>query len=98
MRNTELNTDNLITDIKRVVRDSEELLQNTTGMMGEKANEVRERLADSLKAARQTYTKIENKTVQGARAADKRIREHPYQSIGAAFGIGLLIGIFIKSK
>ena len=28
-----------------------------------------------------------------ARATDKVIREHPYQTVGVAFGVGLLVGV-----
>ena len=40
----------------------------------------------------------EEKAREGARATDKVIREHPYQSIGLAFGLGLLIGVLVTRK
>ena len=33
-----------------------------------------------------------------ARATDRAIREHPYESIGIAFGVGVLIGVLINRK
>jgi len=36
--------------------------------------------------------------VTGAKATDKVIREHPYESIGVAFGVGLLIGVLATRK
>jgi len=42
--------------------------------------------------------KIEEKTTASARATDRAIREHPYESIGIAFGIGVLIGVLINRK
>jgi len=88
----------LLTDLKRVVRDSEELLQASAGAVGEKANEMRERLSRTLESAKNTCRRLEEKAVEGAKAADKVIREHPYQSIGAAFGIGLLVGVLVTRK
>lgn len=82
MKNAELKTDKLVADLKRVVRHSEELLQNTADTVGDKVHEVRERLNDALEGARDTCRKLEDKTLEGAKAADKTIREHPYQSIG----------------
>ena len=45
---------------------------------------------------------VEEKTVAGAKVADKTIREHPYESIGVAagvaFGLGLLIGVLAGRK
>ena len=41
MSATELNTDKLVTDLKRIVTDSEELLHATKDAVGDKASEVR---------------------------------------------------------
>ena len=94
----ELNTDRLVTDLKRVVQDSEELLRTTAGVAGDKANEVRERLSAALEAAKRSCRRIEERAIEGAKATDKVIREHPYQSIGVAFGVGLLIGVLVTRK
>jgi ElaB/YqjD/DUF883 family membrane-anchored ribosome-binding protein len=96
MSTTELNTDKLVTDLKRIVTDSEELLHATKDAVGGKANEVRQRLAGGLEAAKRTCRRLEEKTIEGAKAADRTIREHPYQSIGVAFGVGLLIGVLAR--
>ncbi len=98
MNATELNTDKLVSDLKRVVRDSEELLLSTKDVVGEKAREMRDRLADGLEAAKHTCRRLEGKAIDGAKAADKTIREHPYESIGVAFGVGLLIGVLVARK
>lgn len=98
MSTTELNTDKLVGDLKRLVSDSEELLHSTKDAVGEKAHEVRERLNELVDSAKRTCQKLESKTIEGAKAADKTIRDHPYQSIGVAFGIGLLIGVLVTRK
>jgi ElaB/YqjD/DUF883 family membrane-anchored ribosome-binding protein len=91
-------TNRLITDLKRIVRDSEELLHTTKDAVGDKAEEVRERLTAALDAAKRTCLQLEDKAVEGAKVADNAIREHPYQSIGVAFGVGLLIGVLVTRK
>ncbi len=91
-------TDRLVTDLKRLVRDSEDLLHTTKDAVGDKAQEVRERLTDALDATKRTCRDLEGKAIEGAKAADKTIREHPYQSIGVAFGVGLLIGVLVARK
>ena len=53
------------------------------------------RLVDDLKAVIQ---RAQEKAVERAKAADKVIRERPYQTIGLAFGLGLLIGILARRK
>jgi len=57
--------------------------------------EVTERLVDDLKAVIQ---RAQDKAVERAKAADKVIRDRPYQTIGLAFGIGLLIGVLARRK
>jgi ElaB/YqjD/DUF883 family membrane-anchored ribosome-binding protein len=94
----EVNTEKLVTDLKRVVRDSEELLQATAGAVGDRAHQVREKLSDALESAKRTCRKLEDKAIESAKATDKVIREHPYQSIGVAFGVGLLIGVLVTRK
>lgn len=95
---TGLNTDRLVTDLKRIVQDSEALLHATKDAVGDKAGEVRERLTDALDTAKRTCRQLEDKAIEGAKVADKTIRDHPYQSIGVAFGVGLLIGVLVTRR
>jgi len=88
----------LASDLKAVVRDAEELLKATAGQAGEKVSEVRARLATALESAKATCHRVEEKTIAAAKATDQTIREHPYQSIGIAFGVGLLLGVLVARK
>lgn len=98
MNATEVNTDKLVTDLKRIVNDSELLLHDTKDVAGEKAREMRERLTEAMESAKRACHRLEEKAVEGAKAADRTIRDHPYQSIGVAFGLGLLIGVLVTRK
>ncbi|HYV29364.1 MAG TPA: DUF883 family protein [Candidatus Eisenbacteria bacterium] len=88
----------LIKDFKVVVHDAEALAKATAGDLGEKAREARARLATSLEGAKASFYRLEDKAVAGARATDRVIREHPYQSIGIGFGVGLLIGVLVSRR
>ena len=88
----------LAADLKQVMRDAEELLKATAGEAGEKMKEVRGRLTAALQSARTTCEHLQDKTVEAAKATDHVIREHPYESIGAAFGVGLLIGVLVGRR
>ena len=98
MNAQEISTEKLVSDLKTVARDTEELLKATAGEVGDKAREARARLTTALDSAKATVRKLEDRAVEGAKATDKVIREHPYQSIGVAFGIGLLIGVLVTRK
>jgi len=80
-------------DLKVVMQDAEELLKATAGDAGEKAKEVRGRLSKALASAKGTFEHLQDNTVESAKATDHVIRGHPYESIGIALGIGLLVGV-----
>jgi len=61
----------------------------------EPRNLTTEKIVDELKTMIQ---RAEEKAVERAKAADKVIRDHPYQTIGLAFGLGLLIGVLARRK
>jgi ElaB/YqjD/DUF883 family membrane-anchored ribosome-binding protein len=42
--------------------------------------------------------RAQEKAVERAKAADRIVRDHPYQTIGLAFGLGLLIGVLARRK
>lgn len=94
----EANMEKLMADLKTVTHDAEAILKATAGQTGEKMGELRARLSSALESAKATCARVQEKTVAGARVADKTIREHPYESIGTAFGIGLLIGVLVGRR
>jgi ElaB/YqjD/DUF883 family membrane-anchored ribosome-binding protein len=88
----------LMSDLKAVVRDAEELMKATAGQAGEKLTELRGRLGTALESAKGTCDRLQEKTLATAKATDQCIREHPYETIGVAFGLGLLVGVLVSRK
>jgi ElaB/YqjD/DUF883 family membrane-anchored ribosome-binding protein len=92
----------VVEDLKALVKDSEELLKATAGDVSDKAREARTRLAAALERARASCEHLQEQTLAKAKAAAKKadatIRSHPYESIGIAFGVGVLIGFLISRK
>lgn len=91
-------TDRLVSDLKTVAHDAEDLLKASAGEVTEKAREARARLAVALERAKDACGCLQEKAVAGARATDKVIRDHPYQSLGIALGIGVLVGLLVSRK
>jgi ElaB/YqjD/DUF883 family membrane-anchored ribosome-binding protein len=54
-----------------------------------------DKLVAELKTVMQ---RAEQKAVERAKKADRVVRDHPYPTIGLAFGLGLLIGILARRK
>jgi ElaB/YqjD/DUF883 family membrane-anchored ribosome-binding protein len=96
--NARFNTEALVTDLKNVVRDSEELLAAVSDATGERAEELREKLNEKLAHARVACRKLEGRTRESLEEADKVIRDHPYQSIGVALAVGVVIGALVARK
>lgn len=88
-----MNTEKLVAELKHLSRNAEDLLESTAGELTDTAKEARTRLRAALESAKDTCGRLQEKAVAGAKATDEVIREHPYQSMGVAFGVGLLIGV-----
>ena len=75
------------------VQEGEELLNATKGDVTEKGRAMRAKLEAAVEKAKLFYERMQERTTAAAKAADQTVREHPYQAIGIAFGLGLLIGV-----
>ncbi len=98
MDGNEISTVKLVNDLKAVVRDAEELVRATASEVGEKAREAREKLVSAMETAKGTCRRLEEEAAHRAEQTEQIIREHPLQSIGAAFCVGLILGILFNRK
>ena len=81
-----------------LAEDARALMTATADVTGEKVGEARKRLAAALDSAKEIAGRVRDKAVEGAQAADKTVRENPYQAIGIAFGVGALLGYFVMRR
>ena len=99
---TDVSREKLASDLRIVVADAEELLRATAGQMGEKAVIARERIQESLRAAKDKLSGAEeavvDKTKAAARATDDYVHEHPWGAVGIAAAVGLVIGMLISRR
>jgi ElaB/YqjD/DUF883 family membrane-anchored ribosome-binding protein len=79
-------------DLGTLAEDARSLMAATADVAGEKVSEARKRLAAALENGKELYGRVRDKAVEGAKATDQAVHEHPYQAIGIALGIGALIG------
>jgi ElaB/YqjD/DUF883 family membrane-anchored ribosome-binding protein len=79
-------------DMGSLAEDARALMAATADVAGEKVGEARKRLAAALERGKEIYGRVREKAVEGAKAADQAVHEHPYQVIGIALGVGALIG------
>jgi len=85
-------------DQEALAEEARAFLDATVEVGGEKVAQARQRLAAVLEKARETCETVRDRTIEGARAADESIREHPYAALGMAFGIGAVVGCLLARR
>jgi ElaB/YqjD/DUF883 family membrane-anchored ribosome-binding protein len=94
--NATLHKDRLVEDLQTITRDAEALVAATAGEVSEKVKESRRRLTAAVETAKETCENLKAKAVAGVKATDRVIRDHPYETIGIAFGVGLVAGLLVN--
>jgi ElaB/YqjD/DUF883 family membrane-anchored ribosome-binding protein len=82
-------------DIAQLAEDARTLLAATAQVAEQKVVEARKRVMNALE---QGWDIVSEKTLAGCRATDDTIREHPYQAVGAALGLGALVGFLLARR
>ena len=94
--------DKLVSDMKIVIADAEEILRVTASQAGEKAVELRARIQDRLRDAKVRLQDAEaalvDKNKAAARATDDFVHENPWQAVGVAAALGLALGVLIGRR
>jgi ElaB/YqjD/DUF883 family membrane-anchored ribosome-binding protein len=85
-------------DLGTLAKDARALMVATADVAGDKVAEARQRLAVALEDGQKIYGRVRDKAVEGAKATDQAVREHPYQAIGIALGVGALFGYLVARR
>jgi len=89
-------------DSKNLADEARALLDATAQVADEKVTEARKRLTEALASAKEyaqdSYYRAEEKAKASARQADIAIRNHPYESIAMALGIGTVLGLLLSRR
>lgn len=92
----------VISDIKAIIADAEDLLGATADQSGDKIATLRARIQERLKDARVRLATAEavllEKTRAAARATDAYVHESPWQAVGIGAGVGFLLGLILGRR
>ena len=95
-------TDKLVEDLRILARDAEALLSATAGQADGRIHELRDRLTAALHSARGTCEELQGKAAaqvrRGLQETDQTVRSHPWEAVGVAFGIGVVVGILLGRR
>jgi ElaB/YqjD/DUF883 family membrane-anchored ribosome-binding protein len=84
--------------VKGVAEGAKDVMQAAAGQAAERAREMRNQLASTVESAKVAYQRLQDRTAAAARATDETIRDHPYETIGIAFALGLLVGVLVARR
>jgi len=100
--NAQVNTDKLVSDLKVVIADAEELLRATASTAGEKVSAARAKMEDSVRVAKvklaQTQDVMVDQAKAAAQATDDYVHTHPWKAVGFAAAIGVILGMLMSRR
>lgn len=95
----DISKEKLMRDLRLVVEDAEELLKATASQAGEKASAARERIQQTLAAAKARLDAAESEVIekakQAAKATDEYVQDNPWKAVGVAACVGIIVGMLI---
>jgi ElaB/YqjD/DUF883 family membrane-anchored ribosome-binding protein len=84
--------------VGQLAEEAHALMAATAGVAEEKVEEARKRLSAALERGRKIYGVVRDREIEGARAANGAVHEHPYEAIAIGVAVGALIGyLFTRS-
>ncbi len=99
---TTVQKDKLMSDLRVVISDAEELLRMTADEAGESAADLRSRIQTRMNQAKVDLVQLQETAVAKAKAAghatDEFVHENPWKSIGFAASVGLVVGLLISRR
>jgi ElaB/YqjD/DUF883 family membrane-anchored ribosome-binding protein len=98
----QINPENLISDFKALMADAEDLIKATAGHENGPLSAIRSKALDTLNTAKESIASVENTLTEKAKVvaegADEFVHRNPWEAVGIAAGLGLLIGLFIRRR
>ena len=98
----ERSRDALVKDFTEVLTEADSLLKQATKESGEKASDLRAQVEAKLRAAKLKLQDMQDDAMDRAkataRATDEYVRDNPWQALGVAAALGVLIGLLIGRR
>jgi ElaB/YqjD/DUF883 family membrane-anchored ribosome-binding protein len=98
----QINSESLIGDFKALMADAEDLIKATASHEDGPLSAIRSKALDTLNNAKDSLSAAEGtlteKAKEVAEGADEFVHRNPWEAVGIAAGLGLLIGLFIRRR
>ena len=97
-----IGAESLIGEFKSLMADAEALIKATEDHPGEAISSIRNKALETLAGAKESLSGVEGKLLDKAKiaadGADDFVHRNPWEAVGVAAGLGLLIGLFIGRR
>ncbi|HLT27275.1 MAG TPA: DUF883 family protein [Zeimonas sp.] len=94
--------DRLAAELRSLVSDAEEMLKAASRSGNEQLAHVRERLERGVNTARDELNAFQEAALETARQTaaetDEYVREHPWNAVGIAAAVGVLLGVLLARR
>jgi len=94
--------DKVGSDLKVLLGDVESLLKQAASSTGQQAAELRERAAESLHRASIRLSEAREVAAERSRVAARKtddwVHANPWAAVGAAAGVGFLLGLLVSRR
>ncbi|CAM3745705.1 DUF883 family protein [Polynucleobacter brandtiae] len=95
-------SEHLVDDFKALMADAEALIKATAQHEEGPLNAIRARAIETLSSAKQNLATLEDglmdKAKVAAEGADDFVHHKPWQAVGIAAGVGVLIGLLMSRR
>lgn len=99
---TESARDKLVDEFSAVLAEAEEMLKRAASETGDKARDLRSQVETKLLRAKLSLQELEGQAVdqakRAARATDDYVHDNPWQAIGVAAAVGILLGLLMNRR
>ena len=92
----------IVDEFSSVLTEAEERLQRAANETGDKAKDLRAQVEKKLLNAKLRLQEIQGQAIDTAkdtaRATDDYVHDHPWQAIGIAAAVGVVVGLLMNRR
>jgi ElaB/YqjD/DUF883 family membrane-anchored ribosome-binding protein len=90
--------DQAFSELQSLIEESEKLLKNSASLVGEEADTLRGQIVQKLQQARDSVTRVRDRTKPAVEATETYIGGHPWQTVAISAGFGLVVGLLLGRR
>ena len=97
-----IDSEQLVGDFKALMADAEALIKATAGQEDGVIGSIRSKALETLSNAKENFSNAQGSLTDKAKvvaeSADEFVHRNPWEAVGVAAGLGLLIGLFNRRR